>query len=540
MTMAFEALRALLLSSGYELHFQEQSWVQCLLTRGEEVWLGQGPTQAQALRHAVNQACPSALAQELINKAIAERSTGASASHVGALSNPVPTPVSSPISSPVSNPMSNPMSNPVSSSIGSSIGSTGSAVERPIPVEEPERVSAPASRSSSSNGRARYPVRSEPPPLVRRDSTPPRADLSRSVEELDILMERIRDAREELGLCAPERQRLAILAWICEARSHTDAFPDNARIRDEVAGVSRLLTEIGKSFWPGSVTALQLQMQPRDLPRHLLGGSAATWARAAELAERALQSQEYADERRGYDLYGWADAPHTLPVPESPEAVLDKLTAEVEGFGGGLERQAEPREPDLRPDPETFVRWVRQLRWIRGAELSEPELWARVAGRLRWWSNRRDPQLSSAVRELDASYAPKSAWAFETGCTMFAHRADNARLVSAELASKAQATVRGRKMVIVSHRRDPDLQTELNQALQGSSIQWCVAEPRRVQELGEEITQKSYDLVLGAIGLQSPTVDQILARACRGANITYIRVNKGRIVTCLRHLSRAV
>ncbi|MEO1336889.1 MAG: hypothetical protein AAFV29_14680, partial [Myxococcota bacterium] len=105
------------------------------------------------------------------------------------------------------------------------------------------------------------------PPLIRPAPAPPPPDFSAALDALACLSERIRDARVELGLSAPDRMRLAILAWICEARAHTDHFQDNARIRDEVAAISRQLTEIGKAFWPGSVTALQLNMHPSDLPR---------------------------------------------------------------------------------------------------------------------------------------------------------------------------------------------------------------------------------------------------------------------------------
>src|SRR5439155_20889535 len=178
----------------------------------------------------------------------------------------------------------------------------------------------------------------------------------RALEELDTLTERIRDSREELGLCSPERQRLAMLAWICEARAHTDTFPEDTRIRDRVGSISRQLTEIGKTFWPGSVTALQLQMEPRDLPRHLLGGTATTWRRAAELAEQALRNKEHEDERRGYDAYGWADARLTLPRPAHPERLLEEMVVAVEKLSGSLETQAAPADSSVRPDGLAFQR----------------------------------------------------------------------------------------------------------------------------------------------------------------------------------------
>src|SRR5207253_8537080 len=81
-----------------------------------------------------------------------------------------------------------------------------------------------------------------------------------------------------------------------------------------------------------------------DLPRHVLGGSASTWSRAAELAERALRSLEYSDERRGFDAYGWADTAHALPPPPARAVeLLDALFAAIgrascRGRGDGRRR----------------------------------------------------------------------------------------------------------------------------------------------------------------------------------------------------------
>ena len=38
--------------------------------------------------------------------------------------------------------------------------------------------------------------------------------------------------------------------------------------------------------------------------------------KAAELAERALHSSEYTDERRGYDPHGWADGSELFSPPQ--------------------------------------------------------------------------------------------------------------------------------------------------------------------------------------------------------------------------------
>lgn len=372
------------------------------------------------------------------------------------------------------------------------------------------------------------------PPLVDREPRPPRNDLVLALEELRVLDERVRDSRDELGLCTPDRQRLAILAWICEARAHTDVFPDDEQIRDVVAQISRHLTEIGKAFWPGSVTALQLQMQPRDLPKHLLGGMATTWTRAAELAERALHSLEHTDERRGYDEHGWADYAFTQPPPADGPATLDELVLELESYGGPIERFAEPRDPSARPSEERFLRWIRTLRWLRGSHV-DPERWARASGRLRWWAGRRDPALTPHGKELDSSFVPARPWA------EILHRPGASSSTNgppSELLSNARGHCDGKRLVIVSHRRDPELRGRLDRALPTAQIEWAVAEPKRLQELVGKIQDQSFDLVLGALGLQAPTPDRSLALACRIAETPYLRVNRGRPVACLRAITQ--
>lgn len=371
------------------------------------------------------------------------------------------------------------------------------------------------------------------PPLVRRGSRPERTDLTRALDELRVLSDRIRDSRDELGLCTAERQRLAILAWICEARAHTDVFPQEASVRDQVAVVSRQLTEIGKAYWPGSVTALQLSMEPRDLPKHMLGGLASTWTRASELAERALHSLEHADERRGHDEHGWADLEFLRPSPADAEGTLERLVDEIQRAGGSIERYAEARDASARPTPEQYTTWIRTARWLRGTHV-DPERWARVVGRLRWWAGRRDPKLAAVAKELDAAFVPSRPWSE----LVEGARADTPPTPPSTLIDRARGRCAGKRIVVVSHRRDPDLRVRLDEVLDAASLEWTVAEPNRLKALGEEITGNSFDLVLGALGLQAPQPDRFLADACRRSDTLYLRVNRGRPIACLRALSR--
>jgi hypothetical protein len=560
--MSFEALRALFIASGYELRFRDNEWVECLLVRDDEAWLGRGRDRSSALHAAVRLACPSSLSRELlmsrIDHLVAE-AAAASAEHrekvLDAIASDAPETMPPPtMPSMPAIPLAG--SGPTSAANAVATDMTSSQVALPpliaqMPLSTPlvrdsdMRMPFRATPAPYERPRATPRAYNIPPPLVRRDAITTRVvDPPRALEELDILLERVRDSREELGLCSPERQRLAMLAWICEARAHTDTFPDDLRIRERVGSISRQLTEIGKTFWPGSVTALQLQMQPRDLPRHVLGGAAPTWSRAAELSERALHALEYSDERRGFDAYGWADIAHALPLPENPNELLEQIIREVETCGGALPPHAAPRDGDARPESEQYVRWVRTLRWLRAADV-DPDRWGRVAGRLRWWATHRDAQLAVGSRELESSFAPDHPWAEElgvvpgNGAIADDHAGVNGASIANGLLDLVRGMTSGKRLVFVSNRRDPDLELRLKDLLPEAALEWRVAEPKRLETLGESIQQGAFDVVLAAIGFQSLATDHLLARACRLARVKYLRVNRGRPNACLRALARS-
>ncbi len=626
--MSSNSTRALIEASGYQVRFRKHDWVECLITGDGESWVGHGVDESGALDAAVHLACPTTLSRRLLERALGEPSAEPLPAAPPRRATPAPTAKAGGLPSVM-------------------VKSPSPDNGTPTPVNEPKtpgQIAVIVSRPSSP----RAPSGVYPVPSMSEPRTPePRtvADPEEALEELDILMDRIRDSREELGLCAPDRQRLAMLAWICLARSHTDGFPDDLRIRDRVTQISRQLTEIGKTFWPGSVTALQLHMQPRDLPRHLLGGVATTWRRAAELAEQALRNKEHEDERRGYDHQGWADGKQTFPRPAFPERLLVELVEDVERLSGPLDLQAAPTDTSIRPDSGQFQRWVRQLRWLRGAEV-DPDRWARLAGRFRWWAFRREPALHPAARELEPGYVPTYPWATLLGqdperrrherrlrdvlgatpdlgedpkksvldwltkalpfgdthhgnivSLMAQHgeivtslspddlpdadrrlrrrlvrlqedlreaKADlkvvdlpraqteddesvdvdkaapesNGVSLPSDLVERVRTVTVGKRSVFVSNRRDPDLQACLQDAFGFKTLDCRIAEPRRVEQLGEAIEDGQYDLVLGATGFQSHTLDNVLARACRSAGVHYVRVNHGRPLTCLRAVAR--
>ncbi len=381
--------------------------------------------------------------------------------------------------------------------------------------------------------------RKHPPLVARQARVAP--TLESAIDELEILKARIRTSREDLGLCTPQRQRLAILAWICEARAHIDAFPSQARVRDSVATISRLLTELGKVYWPGSVTALQLQMTPRELPRHLLGASVSTWGRAAQLAEQTLESAVLKDDLRGYDAYGWADGAQLWPRTLQASDRMLALQTDIEKVAGRLDKFAAPKPGAKKPDAQTHLRWVRELRWLRGGA-SDPELWARLAGRLRWWAGRRDAGLQLGLRELEPGYAPEHSWSEVLGAADQADtKASRSHIdLQASLLDRVRARGAGLRLAWVGPRRDPSLLEALRGALKGCELTWCVSETSKLQALQSEIHEGGYDYVFGAVGLQDHISDLLLTRACRTGSTGYLRVFRGEPWSCLRALDRAL
>ena len=111
--------------------------------------------------------------------------------------------------------------------------------------------------------------------------------------------------------------------------------------------------------------------------------------------------------------------------------------------------------------------------------------------------------------------------------------------IPSNLIDRIRPVTKGKRSVFVSNRRDPELQAELQEAFGFETLDFRIAESRRMQQLGELIADDEYDIVLGATGFQSHTLDTVLAKACRNAGVQYVRVNDGRPLSCLRAVARA-
>lgn len=107
-----------------------------------------------------------------------------------------------------------------------------------------------------------------------------------------------------------------------------------------------------------------------------------------------------------------------------------------------------------------------------------------------------------------------------------------------ELLSAVRPHTEGLAALFVSNREDPTLRNRLATAFGFSLLDWSDGTPRRLQEVEARIVGGKYQLVLGATGFQSHSMDALLMRACRRAHVRYVRVHRGRQLACVLGLAR--
>ncbi len=107
-----------------------------------------------------------------------------------------------------------------------------------------------------------------------------------------------------------------------------------------------------------------------------------------------------------------------------------------------------------------------------------------------------------------------------------------------ELLSRVRPITVDRRAIFVSNREDPSLRDRLIAAFGFSELEWCDGSPRRIQDVADRVTGGRYDIVLGATGFQSHSMDARIMRACRSANVRYVRVHRGRQLACMLAIAR--
>lgn len=617
-------LRRLLDQLGYHIAARENGWHECLVIGDGETWLGHGLGPEAALADAVRKACPSHLAQVLLERALA--------AEVERRDDPAPSAAASSPEASTASP------------------STAELVPAPAHVEPPPEPSAPAPivepEPSPAPSGISHTAAMEPPKLLltnrhAKHESRPRISEWEAIVDLRELRAKIESDRDELAVSAPIRQRLVLLAWIARARSYQEAVPYDSDVQAAVRGLAGLLGSLAREWWPGSVPALQLAARPNDSTKTLPNPPKeppTTWAEVADLAERAVADIEREDRSKGLDEYGWADAVRLHPPPKRPDHLLAELVADVERVSGPL--GGLPGD-GMFPEPEQGLHLARQARWLRGA-VEDVTTWGAVVGRLRYWASKYKRDLPDLARVLDPTFRPERPWAHLVGAegaspptntpdpqreaelqnvladapkpdaspdretirawlsraldftdthavaslmrpfesvvltlqpqdfpgtgrrirrrltklheALAGEPVNDAQAVSKPIeqppddkprngntmaASPAVLSrTRGKAALFISNRADPDLRDRLVEACAFSKLDWVEAEPRRIDAVADAVTAGKYDLVLSATGFLDHSVDTKLARACRGADVPYVRVHKGRPAASLRALER--
>jgi hypothetical protein len=596
------ALQAHLRGAGYEIVFRAAAWIECLVARADERWLGRGTTEVDALRRML----PSHLARVLLATELRSWAGGAEATpdepdHVDAEALDVSA------SQPADEVPSAPAPEP---------SSAQSADEVPGPKAEPRETSGDAAPPPEAPARETTHTAStatvEPEPA--RATGP---DVHEVLDALDELLREIEHRLADFALLAAERQRLELLTWICRARGVGEALPSDRDVEVGVARVARRLGEIAKTFWPGSVGALQLAAQP-DLIQELRGRGPApqTWTAAAARAQHVLATQETQDRANGMDEHGWACAVGLTSRPPEPDAALEEITRELVARLGAGEptdaRLAQLQDADL--EALTAAAW--RLRSLRGT-VRAPLAWGAVLGRLRRLVHvlgQRAPGLRAAldartrpstpvVVDLPASFdGPEQLviWivrAFDAMPTpdvamVLAERHVDVAVLESAVEAQTDRRLRRRLRELVRRlraatandgppiapaesqeaavpslagvpeaREDDSLAGRVRARTQGQralfvsnredreleekltevlgmAITWCDGSQRKVQAQRARLAKGGFDIVLCASGFQSHSVDVALAKAAQLARVPYVRVNRGRAVACVQAIAR--
>lgn len=217
---------------------------------------------------------------------------------------------------------------------------------------------------------------------------------------LTTILGEIDTTKAQLAADLPERQRLAMTAWIARAR----AAEESGHVAEQhVRAVAQVLQALGQTWWPGNVPALSRSTRPQRVfpgtPERLR-----TWdAVACEAAERLRQTSP------------WADDAACEPGPFAPAAMFTAIGETLVELGGPLGEAASPSPVSIDRASrrvDELRRIAAELRWLRGCV---PGLaWGAAIGRLRGLTRALGPEGAPIAGILDPAFAP-SSWAHYLG-----------------------------------------------------------------------------------------------------------------------------
>ncbi|MBI5363916.1 MAG: hypothetical protein HZA53_12105 [Planctomycetes bacterium] len=97
---------------------------------------------------------------------------------------------------------------------------------------------------------------------------------------------------------------------------------------------------------------------------------------------------------------------------------------------------------------------------------------------------------------------------------------------------------RGKRALFVCNRADPEHDEELRRAFEFERVERSEHGPRRLESAAERIRAGRFDVVLAATGFLPHKADSVLRTACKQSSVRMVRVDKGRVSACARHLAR--
>ena len=351
------ALGPLLRKAGYTVVFRSGAWVECLVHREAERWLGRGASEADALVDAVRGMLRSHLSRTLLGRLVVAVPVRAAAS-----APPEPVAAVAPAPEPVAAVVAPPEPEPVAA-----VAPAPEPVAAVAPAPEPEPV-APAPEPE--------PVAPPPEPVF---ATPEQ----RACYDLDLILSVIESELASFARLSPDRQRLRMLIWVTRARRIEEAYPGDSEVERHTSAVVRRLSDLGKKFWPGMVRALQLNARPANVPelRVRWAPVPGTWAEAAEMLDRLMAEHLEECVAAGLDAEGWASEPREAALDGDAEKVfkeavlaLDSTLLAVLGSG----KSAALNQVQL----ERLLSAAKKLRWAR-SRVRDSVAWGAAMGSLR-------------------------------------------------------------------------------------------------------------------------------------------------------------
>jgi hypothetical protein len=395
-------IQAWLKSLGYELMARTQGFSECLVSRGDERWLGRGLSEEEALADALRQMCPSNLARKLfclLGEPIEAKPKEVSAKNASDDVKASSTEVTGPANA-----------------------ETPPVATRPMQASSPEHGVAPGEALVAREVEPESPLDTQrlkrfpaPPPVPLKAPSP------ESLEALKALEELLETRTPDIFVAASPLVRTTLISFVTRAR----AIADKGLLGDTeyTRNIASTLGKLAKRLWPGQLRCLQLMSTPLAAGADLGlpdGGKLHDWEEAADKAEEAIEALRAKHEADGLDEFGWADSGACHPAPTEPSTRLDRIRQSmVELFGSFLELPSDAVRTGLQTRPAEYQpkleQWAKELRWLR-VHVDSPVLWGEAFGRLRWAVATMPQDFRRLLEDLlDESYRPTQTWPAELG-----------------------------------------------------------------------------------------------------------------------------